>query len=137
MAAARAAGVLIVHAPSDCVGGYSTVPVKDMYRDRPARQWVAALPTMEPPGEYHLQGGEAPPRATPPEYPLDASDGGCDCYAPPTTRTWVKETDLITIEEEDALVDGNDGQSLYNIPAARGITTCDTIRHGSPCSASP
>ena len=123
--AARSSGVLIVHAPSDCVGGYSDVPVKEVYRDHPARAWVTQLPAVEPPGEYHLKGGVAPPRATPPDYPLDGSDGGCDCYAPPTTRTWEKQTVLITIENEDALIDGNDGRSLYSIVHARGISTCD------------
>ena len=69
------------------------------------------------------------PHATPashpqtvPDYPIDAGDGGCDCSQPTTNgRTWVSETDLITIAPQDALIDGNDGGSLYNIVAAKGI----------------
>ena len=69
------------------------------------------------------------PHATPashpqtvPAYPIDAGDGGCDCSQPTTNgRTWVSETDLITIAPQDALIDGNDGGSLYNIVAAKGI----------------
>ena len=56
-------------------------------------------------------------------WPLDSSDGGCDCSQSENDRSWVKQTDAIEIEETDALIDGNDGASLYNICAARGIKT--------------
>eukprot|EP01048_Picozoa_sp_COSAG05_P016243 COSAG05_NODE_2066_length_3619_cov_2.043466_5_plen_314_part_00 len=113
VASARAAGVLIIHAPSDCVGGYTGAPVKPAYADHPARKWVAALPhrSTPPPREQNV-----------PKYPLDSSDGGCDCAAPATSRTWERVTDLITIHDTDALIDGNDGQSLHNLVAARGLT---------------
>ena len=121
--ACRAAGVLVVHAPSDCVGGYDGADVMPMYADHPARKWVAELPAAEP--ETHF------PQAVP-LYPIDSSDGGCDSsqavpiekgWKEKTARGWVKETDAIEIEAADALIDGNDGVSLFNLCAAKGITT--------------
>ena len=94
--------------------GQDGVPVKDMYADHPARQWVAELPEATPERYY--------PQAVP-EYPLDSSDGGCDCSQSENDRSWVKQTDAIEIEETDALIDGNDGTSLYNVCVARDIKT--------------
>ena len=110
-----------LQAPPDCVSGYAGVPVKPFHQDHPAREWVASLPCVPQPAQIpQLQ----------PADPLDTSSTGaaasCDCYQPPTNRTWLCETDLIDVDPPpppDGLIDGNDGQSVYNIVAARGIKT--------------
>ena len=68
--------------------GQDGVPVKEMYVDHPARQWVAELPEATPERYF--------PQAVP-EYPLDSSDGGCDCSQSENDRSWVKQTDAIEI----------------------------------------
>lgn len=116
--AAREAGVLIIHAPSDCVGGYGGNPVKPFYRNELARTWVTALPSATQP-TFNSSGYV--PQTKPPD-PLSTANN-CDCAQPETKRTWVRQTDLISIHPQDALIDGNDGDSLYKIVRARGLKT--------------
>ena len=106
LTAARKSGVLIVHAPSDCM---------DFYKDYPQRKWVLALPNVTLPADK--------PHAEP-QFPLDASDGGCDVPAQ-SYNAWHRENPLITIANEDAISAGPDGhqtsQEIYNILSARKI----------------
>ncbi len=67
VAAARAAGCLIIHAPSD------TMPY---YAEHPARQRALATPRVAPPAEV--------PHDDPP-LPIDDSDGGSDTGEPAPT----------------------------------------------------
>lgn len=106
LAAARKMGVLIVHAPSDCMA---------FYEDYPQRKWVLQLPNVTLPADKpHVE----------PTFPLDASDGGCDVPAQ-SYQAWHRENPLITIAEEDAISAGQDGrqtsQEIYNIMSARKI----------------
>ena len=58
--AARKKGVLIIHAPSECM---------DAYKDTPQRKLAMAAPKSDPPTSRTV--------AEPP-LPIDDSDGGCD-----------------------------------------------------------
>lgn len=106
-AAARKRGVLVIHAPSDCMAYYSSWP---------QRQWVLSLPNATLPADH------AHPD---PLFPLDASDGGCDVGGAQPYKAWRRQNPLITIASEDAISAGPDGhqtaQELYNILTARGI----------------
>jgi len=129
VAAARAAGVFIIHAPSDCM---------ETYDGHAARQ----------------RAQEAPPAAAPPEaigawqhwispeeekagYPIDASDGGCD-DTPEEHAAWERQLvaegrrahgaawpwraqhPLVAIDaEKDAISDR--GGEIWNLLEARGI----------------
>lgn len=125
---ARAAGILIIHAPSDVVGSVqapcwrtwppphnTNLPCQKQkyYQNHAAHRWVRSLPTIPRPTALIPQ-----PILT---DPIDASDGGCDCPQPLTHRKHVGVSDHITIDGNDALIDGNDGQSLHNLVVARGI----------------
>jgi nicotinamidase-related amidase len=71
--ALRAAGVTIIHAPSDTLA---------FYADSPARQRVLALPPVTPPADL--------PHDDPPQ-PIDASDGGSDTGEVLAQLTWTRE----------------------------------------------
>ncbi|XP_065178759.1 uncharacterized protein LOC135809352 [Sycon ciliatum] len=106
LSAARELGVLIIHAPSDCMA---------FYVDYPQRKWVLELPNVTVPKDQ--------PHAEP-AFPLDASDGGCDVPAT-SYQAWHRENRLITIAQQDAISAGQDGrqtsQEIYNVLSARGI----------------
>src|ERR1035437_9962760 len=100
----RAAGVLIVHAPSETM---------DAYAGTPARMRAASAPPARLP----------PPRSVAdPPLPIIDDDEGCD--TPPDTpyRAWTRQHPAIVIDHErDAVSD--DGQELYRLYRHRGITT--------------
>ena len=81
VAAARGAGVLVIHAPSDCMGAYA---------DHPARRRAVEAPvaTRQPDGigdwQYWISAEEEKAG-----YPIDASDGGCD-DSPEEHEAWEK-----------------------------------------------
>ena len=108
---ARQRGVLIVHAPSGCMGAY---------KDHPARKRAQAAPRAKnlPPGI----GGGGPKVATEKgaTWPIDQSDGGCDCQ--PKCRggsPWRRQIDKIDIRDEDAISDS--GVEIWNLFEQRGI----------------
>ena len=110
--AARDRGVLIVHAPSGTI---------DHYRDHPAR-----LTAMRAPGARNLPEGvrswcqwkdDAEKAAG---YPIDHSDGGCDCLPRCLEgEPWTRQIDAIQIEDRDAISDS--GAEVWNLFEARGI----------------
>lgn len=104
--AARAKGIFIIHAPSDCMA---------YYQDSPARKRMQAYPKVAMPAR-------AVSLPDPP-LPVDDSDGGCDDPKPAKeSRAWKKQHDAITIDEEkDGITDN--GQEVYNALQARGIKT--------------
>ena len=103
--ALRAAGVLIVHAPSDTMG---------FYTGSPARQRVLAAPPVEPPDDR--------PREDPPQ-PIDATDGGCDTdnnIGTVNERLWTRQHPAIEIDSDtDAISDS--GRELYSLYRQQGI----------------
>jgi nicotinamidase-related amidase len=102
--AARAKGVIVIHAPSECMG---------FYKDYPQRRRMAELPKAEPPKPREL--------ATPP-LPIDDSDGGCDDEAPAKFyKAWSREHPAVSIGDDDFISDN--GKEIYRLLKARGIKT--------------
>lgn len=109
--AARAQGVLIVHAPSD------TIPV---YADTPARLRAQNAPTAPAPDDIQKWqrldlNCEAP-------LPIDDSDAGCDdeiicSHEPP--YPWTAQHPAITIDDRDAI--SQDGAEIHNLFAQYDI----------------
>ena len=100
---ARAAGVLIIHAPSETM---------DFYSGSEGRKLAEIAPPAEPP--------EAAPLHDPP-LPIDDSNGGCDTPGDTEHRAWSRETPLLTIAPGDVISDR--GSEIYNILRQRGIDT--------------
>ena len=111
VAAARAKGVFIIHAPSSCMAAY---------KDHPARQRAANAPKAAnlPPhiGEW-CNKIPAEEKGT---YPIDQSDGGCDdgpqC---PQGSPWKSQIAAIEIQDKDAITDS--GTEIWNLLESRGI----------------
>ena len=100
--AARAAGVQIIHAPSDVV---------DFYAGTPARQRALDLPRVQPPPPL--------PHDDPP-LPIDDSDGGSDTGETPWHKAWTRQHPGIEIDpDRDVLTD--DGIEVYSLLQHRGI----------------
>lgn len=100
--ALRAAGVLIVHAPSDTM---------TFYDGTPARQRVLDLPMMEPP---------APLPHDDPELPIYHHDGGCDTPPDSERNVWSRQHPAIHIDQDRDVI-SDDGAALYNLYQRRGI----------------
>ena len=112
IAAARAKGILIIHAPSSCMGAYDGHPARKKAQEAPkARnlpehigEWCNKIPAEE-------KG----------IYPIDQSDGGCDdgpqC---PQGSPWKSQISTIEIQPEDAISDS--GAEIWNLLESRGIT---------------
>jgi len=108
--AARKKGVLIVHAPSSCMGPY---------KDHPARKRAQNAPKADLPDflrgwnrKLDSEQGAA--------WPIDQSDGGCDCT--PKCRggsPWRRQIDTLEIRDEDAVSDS--GVEIGNLFRQRGI----------------
>ena len=102
IAAARAKGVLIIHAPSECMKSYA---------DTPQRKLAQSATRAEPPAARKI---DEPP------LPIDDSDGGChDVPQCKQGQAWTKENPNLHIAEGDAISDN--GQEIYNLLRARNI----------------
>jgi len=97
---ARAAGVQIIHAPSETM---------DFYKDAPQRQRIAALAKATLPTGLGL---------TDPPLPIDDSDGGCDTPNQFYTA-WSRENVALRIAPEDVISDN--GPEIYSFLKSRGI----------------
>jgi nicotinamidase-related amidase len=96
--AARAHGVLIIHAPSGCMAFYQGIP---------QRQRMLSAPKVTPPAERELA---EPP--LPFDYVYD--EHGCeDTPICPLTKPWTREHPAIHIGAEDGISD--DGAEVYNV----------------------
>jgi nicotinamidase-related amidase len=102
--AARARGVTIIHAPSDCM---------DFYKDAPQRKKMLALPKVEVPKPRELPD---------PPLPIDDKEGGCDDPVKPAfSRAWTREHPALTIADEDYISDK--GAEVYALLKEKGINT--------------
>ena len=100
--ALRAAGALIVHAPSDTL---------QFYAGSPARQRTLAVPQVAAPEDLE--------HADPP-LPVDASDQGSDTGEPETYKAWHRQHPAIEIDQaRDAISDN--GAEIYSLLQANGI----------------
>lgn len=108
---ARQKGMLIIHAPSDCM---------DFYQDTPARKNALAAPRSPAPVKFQWNYFNADR-----EGPLAAKleQGGCACDLPapcsPSFRAWKRQIATIEIADQDAV--SADGQEVYNLLQDRGI----------------
>ena len=112
IAAARAKGVLIIHAPSSCMNAY---------KDHPARKRAQAAPKAANLPEHIGQWCNKIPAEEQGTYPIDQSDGGCDdgpkC---PQSSPWKSQIAAIEIKDVDAISDS--GAEIWNLLESRGIT---------------
>lgn len=107
--AARARGVLIIHAPSGTMPFYEGTPQRKRAQEAPnspapedIRSWRYLDPTREPP------------------LPIDDSDGGCDDEPPcPSFPAWTSQHPALKISAEDAVSD--DGAEIHNLLQHRSI----------------
>ena len=100
--AARDAGMLIVHAPSETLG---------FYAEHPARLRIVGTPDAEP---------QVVKQVKEPKLPIDDSDGGC-----PDDDTqygaWTRQQPAIEIHDTDVISD--DGRQIYSYMQQHGIDT--------------
>ncbi len=105
---ARAAGMLIIHAPSG---------VLEAYKDTPQRKLAQSAPAATP--KVPLRGWCSLDKDREGELPIDDSDGGCDCVPQCASRSaWSKQIDTLEIAEGDAITDSAEA---YNLLEERGI----------------
>ncbi|HWQ53588.1 MAG TPA: isochorismatase family protein [Bryobacteraceae bacterium] len=99
---ARAAGLLIIHAPSD---------VMDFYKDTSQRQRMLAIEKIAPPEPLPLPD---------PPLPIDDRSGGCDT-GETVYKAWTRQHPGIRIAEEDFVSDK--GDEIYSLLRRRGVKT--------------
>jgi nicotinamidase-related amidase len=98
---ARAAGMLIIHAPSDTM---------EFYKDYPQRKLVLAAAKVTPPADLKISD---------PPLPIDDSDGGCDTPGDHEHQAWTRENSALSIGPADAISDN--GGEIYNLLREKGI----------------
>ncbi|MBE7499686.1 MAG: isochorismatase family protein [Verrucomicrobiales bacterium] len=107
--AARARGVLIIHAPSDTMSFYEGWPQRLSAQQAPKvtapagiNQWKSLDRDKEPP------------------LPIDDSDGGCNEDPPcPQGRAW--KSQIATLEIADADLISDSGEEIHRVLESRGI----------------
>jgi nicotinamidase-related amidase len=106
---ARAAGVYIVHAPSDTL---------EFYKDHPARQRAMKISLVTPPSP--IAGWCKLDKAAEGDLPIDDSDGGCDCQPQCKQGSpWTRQHPAVEIAEVDFISD--DGKQVYSYFVEKGI----------------
>lgn len=107
---ARDMGILIIHAPSD---------VTDYYADHPARKKAMNAPKAtnlpEEINQWCSWLGDDEKEV----YPIDQSDGGCECADCPSGSVWTKQIDAIEIKDQDVI--SASGVEIWNLMEAQGI----------------
>jgi len=108
----RDKGVLIIHAPSGTIGHYKGHPARKRAQNAPE---AANVPKGI--SKWCTLKGELEKKF---EYPIDQSDGGCDCEPKCNQGSpWRKQIDTIEIRDEDAISDS--GVEIWNLLEQRGI----------------
>jgi nicotinamidase-related amidase len=102
--AARAAGMLVVHAPSETMPFYAETPARRRAQEAPP----VALPELQPHDD--------------PPLPIDDSDGGCDTWGDKLHTPWTRQHPAIGIDQERDVISDN-GDEIYNVYQQHGITT--------------
>lgn len=117
--AARASGVLIVHAPSS---------VTEFYEHSAQRRLAQSAEVVDLPGSPQANEGWETgwcllDESIEGELPIDDSDGGCSCEEPECVGEmpwpWTRQIDTIDIYPEDAVSD--DGKEIWYLMEERGI----------------
>jgi type 1 glutamine amidotransferase/nicotinamidase-related amidase len=105
---ARSRGMLIVHSPSECM---------DAYKDHPARKNAMAVTTGTVPDFLGKWNSKLDKEG---DWPVDQSDGGCDCDTPcKQGNPWRKQIDTIYIDPQDFISD--DGLQIGRVLEQKGI----------------
>jgi nicotinamidase-related amidase len=108
--AARAKGVLIIHAPSTCTAFYDKTPQRKRALDAPFAKTPIPLATTE-------RWGTAwnwPDQKREGVLGIDDSDMGCDCRTKCEIHSpWTRQTAAIEIADADAITDN--GQETWNL----------------------
>jgi nicotinamidase-related amidase len=99
---ARAAGITVIHAPSETMA---------FYADFPQRKAIQSFPVVKPPAELPL---------TDPPLPIDDARGGCDTHDS-FSKAWTRETPLLRIADGDLISDS--GPEIYSLLRAKDIDT--------------
>jgi len=109
---ARDKGVLIVHAPSGTI---------ERYKDHPARRTAArTFDTVTLPADIRSWRQWKDDAEKTAGYPIDHSDGGCDCVPQcPGSSPWTSQIDILEIKDQDAISDS--GVEVWNLLDTRGI----------------
>jgi nicotinamidase-related amidase len=100
VAAARARGVQIIHAPSDCM---------DFYKDAPQRRRILEMTKVAPPKPLELPD---------PPLPIDTTGGGCDDDSK-FYKAWKRQNEIIPVADGDVISDK--GDEVYSFLKQRGI----------------
>lgn len=103
----RSKGMLIVHAPSDCMDYYKDHPGRALAKKHYKKSFEKLL------GEGKL---EAEKDAV---WPIDQSDEGCEEGGESPYKAWTKQIDAIEIKDGDAVSDS--GPEIAGLFKARGI----------------
>lgn len=105
---ARERGVLIVHAPSECMDAYKGFPGRKLAQKYKGTKTGNLINSDKLSTEKNAV------------WPIDQSDGGCN-DTPECTQgsPWTKQTDLIVISDKDAISDS--GAEITGLFRARGI----------------
>ncbi|TAM93372.1 MAG: isochorismatase family protein [Chitinophagaceae bacterium] len=120
---ARADGILIVHAPSDCM---------DYYKNYPER--IAAEKYNDPRFQKLLQATcvEGLISENNAKWPIDQSDGGCTNPDEHEYKAWTKENDQIEIKRGDIISES--GAEITGVFQAKGIKNVILIGvHANMC----
>ncbi len=121
---ARQQGVLIIHAPSSCM---------EPYKDHPARKRAQNAPAAKTLPKEISRWCFKIPSESKVRYPIDQSDGGCDCTKAEqlawdkklreqmrnVKHPWKAQIDILKIHKDDALSDS--GVEIWNLLEHRGI----------------
>lgn len=115
--AARAKGILVIHAPSSVVDFYEGTPQRRRAQEAPFAKTPIPLSTKERWGTNWCW----PDPAFEGVLPIDDSDMGCSCPEPKCEirEAWKRQIATIEIAPEDAVTDN--GQETWNLLAERGI----------------
>lgn len=106
--AARDKGILIVHAPSDCM---------DHYKDYPQRKAAEKYASST---DQYVEGRDVLPTEKNAKWPIDQSNEGCnDTPRCEVRKAWSSQTDLLTIDPKDVISDS--GPEMQRLFAAKGI----------------
>jgi len=105
---ARNKGILIVHAPSECMA---------FYKDNPARKLGQKYKSKKAAGLISSEKLVSEKDAV---WPVDQSDGGCDCTPKCIQGTpWTRQIDLTEISDKDAISDS--GAEIGGLFYQKGI----------------
>jgi nicotinamidase-related amidase/type 1 glutamine amidotransferase len=122
--AARAKGVTIIHAPSECMAAYKDHPARKHATDTPRSKnlpkeiatWCKVIPSEEK-GKYPIDqsdGGEDDDLAEHKKWAEELAAKGRNPRAP-----WKSQIDVLTIADKDYISD--DGEEVWSILEDRGI----------------